>query len=37
MIVVRVKTKIQIFKLFYMDFLLPITSIIQTVQMLCFL
>ena len=30
MIVVPVKAKIYIFKVFYMDFLLPITSIIQT-------
>ena len=34
MIVVPVKTKIYILKVFYMDFLLPITSIIQTIHTL---
>ena len=37
MIVVLVKANIYIFKVFYMDFLLPITSILQTMHMLCFL
>ena len=37
MIVVPVKTKIYIFKVLYMDFLLPIASIIQTIHALCFL
>ena len=32
MIVVPVETKIYIFKVFYMDFLLPIASIIQTIH-----
>ena len=31
MIVVPVKTKAYIFKVFYMDFLLPIASVIQTI------